>query len=56
MDKIWFERPNIRDNVKFEIDRTGRFELMQGKNYASIRLNYNEIEKLIKFLQERSAE
>lgn len=53
MDKIWFERINNRDNVKFEIDKTGRFKISRGTNYASIKLNQNNIDRLILFLQNR---
>lgn len=54
MDKIRFERLTVRENVKLEIDKTGRFELSRGSNYASIKLTANEIDQLVEFLKNRN--
>lgn len=54
MDQILFERFNNRDNVRFKIDKTGKFELSRGVDYASIKLDANEVDKLVEFLKNRN--
>lgn len=47
MDKIWFEN----NNGKLEVNNEGRFEMVKGSDFVSLRLKPDQIEKLIKFLQ-----
>ena len=47
MDKIWFEN----NNGRLEVDANKRFQMTKGSNYVRLKLTQDQIEKLIKFLQ-----